>query len=348
MLLRVLSRSSLVAGIALSLLACGGGGGGDDGPLGGSLRVSGDVVDLQTEEAVTGGASVTTSGVAPTPQVTTQGARFVIEGVPENSAFHILASVPPTHRATYSPAVTVTTDDVEGVKAFAVSESFLADMAAAFGVDPSAGKGILLARIVDASGRPRAGVAGTALDVDGIADGPYFLDDAMAANPALTATSASGWAVFFELDPGVAGMSAATGSDLTLDMPVSPVASGAVTVVTVRATDGETTLPTNVSFSRQVFPIFSRRGCEACHSGNGIGRDLGGLTLDGSTNLVYRELREESLARVVVASPATSLVLTMPSREDPPDLHPTVVFPSSSDPDYQLLLAWITEGALDN
>ena len=347
---RPLRPLAIVAGIALSLLACGGGGDDDGGPLGGSLQVSGEVVDLQTGTAVSGAASVSTSGLSPAPQVTSQGATFTIEGIPENSAFHILASVPPTHRATYSPAVTVTTDDLDGVQAFAVSESFLATMSSAFGVNPSAGRGILFAQLVDSGGTPRAGVAASAIIVDGgpSTDGPYFLDAALAPAPTATATSGSGWAVFFELDPGVAGMTASVGSNLTLDMPVSPINPGAVTVVTVRATDGETTLPTNVSFSNQIVPIFERRGCTACHSGNGAGRDLGGLTLDGGNNLIYRELREESATRVVVATPETSRVLTMPSREDPPDNHPNVTFASSTDPDYLLILGWITEGALEN
>jgi hypothetical protein len=107
-------------------------------------------------------------------------------------------------------------------------------------------------------------------------------------------------------------------------------------------------LPSNVSFATQVFPIFAKRGCKACHSGNGPGKDLGGLTLDGSTNLAYRELVEEDPTRVRTQMPETSLVLTMPSREDPPDRHPNVTFTSANDPDYLTILVWIREGAKNN
>jgi len=100
-------------------------------------------------------------------------------------------------------------------------------------------------------------------------------------------------------------------------------------------------------------PIFTMRGCENCHSGNSVGADLGDLTLNGSANLIHKELTVEispthAKTRVDLAMPEASLVLTMPSLEAPPDAHPNVTFQSPSDPDYLILLAWITEGALEN
>jgi hypothetical protein len=53
-------------------------------------------------------------------------------------------------------------------------------------------------------------------------------------------------------------------------------------------------------------------------------------------------------ARVSLMMPKDSLVLTMPSFEDPPDAHPNVTFAGPGDPDYLTLLGWITEGALQN
>ena len=71
----------------------------------------------------------------------------------------------------------------------------------------------------------------------------------------------------------------------------------------------------------------------------GIVRELGRVeAVEGGTDRVH--LR--------VAAPETSLVLTMPSREVPPDGHPTVVFASALDPDYLKLLVWIREGAHQN
>src|SRR5262245_21347873 len=88
-----------LACLALALAACTDNSG--SGVLGGSLTVSGTVNDFQTSAAVAGAASLSTTGLLPPPRITVQGSEFTLDGVPENSAFQILASVPPTHRATY-------------------------------------------------------------------------------------------------------------------------------------------------------------------------------------------------------------------------------------------------------
>jgi hypothetical protein len=332
--------------VAIALAACDFNAG--MAPTGGALTVSGQVVDFQTGAALDAAASVTTSGLMPAPKVTSQGAAFTIEGVPENSAFQILASAPPTHRATFSQAVVVMASNVDGVKSPAVSEAFLATLATAFAVTPTAAKGIMFVHLVDAAGKPRAGVAATNFTIAG-ANGPHFLDANLMPAPAATSSSSSGWAVFFEVPVGVASLAQPATATVTLDMAVSPLNAGTVTIADAKATDGALMLPTNVLFATQIVPIFSSRGCYACHSGGGIGKDLGGLTLDGSPNLIYKELvLERPDTRVRVAAPETSLVLTMPSRESPPDAHPNVTFTSALDPDYLKLLVWIREGAKQN
>src|SRR5262245_21335862 len=110
----------------------------NNGPLGGSRTVTGTVIDFETGDPVSGAASVTTSGVVPPPVVTSQGASFTVEGVPDNSTFQVLASVAPTHRSTFGPSIDVLTEDVSGVEAPAVSETFLETLADAFAVTPSA------------------------------------------------------------------------------------------------------------------------------------------------------------------------------------------------------------------
>ena len=118
-------------------------------------------------------------------------------------------------------------------------------------------------------------------------------------------------------------------------------------------TDGAIVIPTGVSFSQDITPNFERRGCVICHSGSRIGKDLGGLHLNGEANKMYKELVEEisenhAKTRVDLAIPAESLMLTFPSKEDPPDIQSNITFLSSADPDYLLILGWITEGALKN
>jgi hypothetical protein len=107
---------------------------------------------------------------------------------------------------------------------------------------------------------------------------------------------------------------------------------------------------TPVSFSGAVIPIFEKRACQSCHSGNGIGKDLGNLTLDGSAQLMYRELTKEispdfMTVRVNLKAPEQSLLLTLPGPE--PDKHPVTIW-EHTDPDYLTILNWIREGAQQN
>jgi hypothetical protein len=340
---------ALLAVGALLSFGCGG----DDtstAPLGGALTVTGDVYDFQTNAILTADATVSTTGLSPAPTITMSGASFTIDGVLEYSAFPILASAPPTHRVTFNAGVEVTNSDVDGVKAFTVSETFLEGLATAFSVTPSAANGVLLLQLVDASGNPKAGVAASNISLAGLAGAvPRFLDGSLAAAPSATMTSASGVVVIFEVPPGVVSLATPVNATATLQMASSPVGAGTVTIAQVAVTDGPPpTGPTNVLFASQVFPIFSARGCVNCHSGNGPGRDLGGLKLDGGANVVFKELTTENPLRVQTLMPEKSLTLTMPSAESPPDSHPNVTFTGPQDPDYIKILVWAREGALDN
>lgn len=311
---------------------------------GSPVSVHGRVVDFQTGSAVAA-TDLTISGIAPLPAVDLQGTSFTLSGVTQSSAFSVLV-VAAGHRSTLSQVV-VTTASVD-IALPVVAESFVTGLATAFGVAPSSAKGIVLLHLVDATGKPRAGVAAADFTIAGTA-GPRFLDASMMPATAATASTASGWAVFFDVPAGLAGLSQGLSAATTIDMPVLPVAAGVVTIADGVVSAGAPVLPSKVSFATQIVPIFSARGCVNCHAGGGIGKDQGNLTLAGSANLIYKELVEERPnTRVRVATPETSLVLTMPSREDPPDAHPNVTFTGPRDPDYLKLLVWIREGAKQN
>lgn len=340
---------TLALTLALAAAACGNSA--PAGPLGGSLVVSGDVVDFQSGTAISGTATVTTEALIPEPAITVEGASFVLDGVPENSAFQIVASVEGTHRQTYNATTEVFSDDVDGVTSFTVAGSLLASMATAFGITPDPAAGIVLMQLVDSAGAPKANVDGSNIVLAGVTGtAPVkFLDANLAAAPALTSSSTSGWAVIFNVPAGVVSVGTAVNATATLAAPSSPVGANAVTLVRATVTDGMgPPLPTNVSFANQVVPIFTARGCVACHSGGGPGKDLGGLQLDGGVMKIFKELVEEDPTRVTLATPEMSLLLTMPSAESPSDRHPNVTFTGPQDPDYIKILVWIREGAKNN
>ncbi len=325
-------------------------GGGTTPPLGGALTITGQVVDFQSGQPIGVMPDIEVTGVN-AAQVSVDNADFTIKDVPDNSSFQILATAAPTYAPTYSPAIYVTTSDVMGAKAYAVAASYLGQLETGFSVSASSTNGVVLMQLVDSSGAPKSGVPGSDIVLAGStgSSGPHFLDASLAPSTA-TSSSSSGWAVFFNVPAGAVALGQAANATVTLSMTESPVAAGAVTIATVTVTSGAPPpAPTNVSFSQQVVPIFSNRGCTACHSGNKIGANLGDLALDGGANHIYSQLTNPLHPMIIqVANPAKSLVLTMPSYENPPDAHPNVTFTGPQDPDYQKILAWITEGAKNN
>ncbi len=316
-------------------------------PLGGALTVSGTVLDFETSQPIAGNPMVDTAGLNPPPKIVTNGAMFTLSDIPEISAFQVLANENPDYAPTYSPTILAVHSDVTGAKAYAVKTSFVSTLQTGFGVTPD-GKGILLLHLVGPDGTPKQNVAGANVIVTG-ASAPHFLDATLHPSTA-TSSSSSGWAVVFGVPEGTAQLGQAANATVTLSMDAEPIAAGTVTIAEVTVTDGAPpALPTNVSFSQQVVPIFTNRGCVACHSGNGPGKALGNLQLDGGVPKVYSELTgPEDPLRVQLAAPEKSLVLTMPSAEYPPDAHPNVTFTSSTDPDYEKILVWIREGAKNN
>jgi hypothetical protein len=316
-----------------------------------TLAVSGEVVDFVTGLPVDAGATVTVSGVEPAPTVTVTGAQFEIDGIPPFSIVQLLAGAPPAYRSTYNAPLEVAETSITDVGAMVVSNAFVAELEDVFGFAASDG-GIVLAQLTDAAGAAVEGISRNDFGIS-LASMAYFLDANMQPDAAATATSVSGWVVFHGVPAGLATVDAALGSGITITSPQLQVASTAVSIVTAAVTDGEQALPVGVSFAQDVAPIFTKRGCDNCHSGNNIGADLGNLALNGSENKIFKEITNEVSPthlsiRIDVANPAGSLLLTMPGGEDPPDSHPTTTFTGPQDVDYLMLLAWITEGAKQN
>ncbi len=320
-----------------------------------SYSYSGTLVDFEIGQPIAGQATVVVDGISPPPAIAIQGASFDIDGIPPHSVFHLLVGSPPAYHTTYAAAVSVTDASVEGGQVQVVRESYLSLLYETFDV-PASGGSVLIARMVGKDGAGLAGIPADTFQIDNSTEfaGPFFLDENMAPNALLDATSASGYVVFFDLGGGLVSLNAAPGSGYSMQMAPAPTAATTVTLADVEVRIGDAPgLPQNVSFETDVMPIFELRGCASCHSGKGIGKDLGRLSLDGKPDKLYKELVEEvsenyGVTRVDLQNPEASLLLTMPAPEDPRDRHPNITFTGPSDPDYQMILGWIVEGALEN
>lgn len=95
-----------------------------------------------------------------------------------------------------------------------------------------------------------------------------------------------------------------------------------------------------LSYATDIYPIWQARSCTGCHGSSG------GLTLSGSASATYAELFEVA-GRVNLATPSSSLILTKPATLGVSHGGGTR-FASTSDADYQKILTWITQGALNN
>ena len=317
-----------------------------------ALSVSGHVADFESGQPLASPATMATAALVPPPNVSVQGADFTLDAVPPFSTFFLIAGSPPDHRLTYNAPTTVTDQPLSDVTAYAVADAYLTKLRTAFGVNPTSGTAIVFVRLVDDKGNAAAGIPATALAPDATgAKGPYFLDAGLQPTPNATATSASGWLVYFDVPAGV--LKIAAGAGYTLTVADTPTAADSVSLNVGTIAKGSATTPNGVSFLNDVVPIFTTRGCYNCHSGNGDGRRLGDLVLDGSPMKIFKALTIDisptyKVTRTNIGAPEKSLVLTMPSYENPPDPHPTVVFASSADPDYQKILNWIKAGAKYN
>jgi hypothetical protein len=186
--------------------------------------------------------------------------------------------------------------------------------------------------------------------ITGAQGAPHFLDANLGPSTG-TASTSSGWVVLFDVTPGTATLAQAASATVTLQMPSAPVAAGTVTIadIVVVANQPPSGPPSNISFAQQIVPIFTARGCTTCYSGGGIGKNLGDQMLDSGTNHTYSQLMDPAHPMPIdLAAPEKSLVLTMPSYENPPDAHPNVTFTGPQDADYVKLLTWIREGAKNN
>ena len=344
--------------LALLSVACGSDNSSDSENVDAGVEtysISGSAVDFETGAPIQTSVTVTTDGLSPAPAVTLTESRFEVNGIPPHSVFNLLVGSPPNYRSTYGASISIETSSLNDIQVEVASEQYLSDLADELGVAPATGMSVLFVKLVDEQQIPLAGVSANDMSLSEPtgAIGPFFLDENKLGDVNAQESSSSGYVVYFNVSAGKTNLRQ-EGNALTIEMPISPIANTAVTIGRATVRQGADDIPTNISFRDDIVPIFDDRGCTLCHTGGGVGKDLGGLFLDGgSVNRIYKEVTEEisdkfQTPRIDIQTPLMSLMTKLPSADAEPGTHPNVTFASPQDIDFRKIQAWISAGALDN
>jgi hypothetical protein len=325
-------------------------------------RVSGKAMDYFVAGTPLPGAALATDGIDPQLLATSDEAgAFAFEQVPVGSQVFFSAS-----RASYRP-----TRNLVAIADAAVERDLYlmsaADVARQYATDggktPTPGRAFVIAELLRDNGTPLAGVP--LIDVklvDGagapiVAIGPYVVGTGgvvVPVGPTQTEIHDDKARVaFLDVPPGRFSLEVAfldgQGQPQTLTTPVTTAPDGATLVRSGGVGGGGGTgIPANPRFAADVFPRLQTAanggtGCANCHTVGGTGAVA-----------VFNALASDVLASlkakpglIDLADPARSLLLTKPLYEPAPELqnHPNATFVDTNDPDYQLILLWIQQGA---
>lgn len=350
---------------------------GDDGPSpdaapddpSAGVRVSGMTMDYFTGLPAAG-ASLTTDGVTPPSSgVSGSDGAYTLEDVLPGSLFFVDAS-----KANYRPTRSelITTLDVDVTQnLWLVSSADANRQYATLGLTPTLDTAVTFVELVRNNGTPLIDVPLadiTLVDAGGlpVGLGPYFFGLSGDVDADVLVSTAFGTpprarVAFLDVPPGSytmrvnylgggGGGGGGGGEEIrTYEVPVLAVAGGAALGRTGGQDDdgggggGGTPL-----FGANVWPMLQTGsngglGCANCHTANGT---MPALQFD----LPAADTLTAILARpgvVDLANPALSLLLTKPLYELPPALqnHPNATFANELDPNYIVILDWITGGA---
>lgn len=330
-----------------AIAACSDSGSRDPAP---TVRVRGVVADWKTGDLIAG-AVVETVGITPAQTATAdEDGQFDLEAIPING-FIILNVSAAGYVRTLSPAILVEDDDIDDVIAQAVSNTDATAFETGFAVTPEANRGVVLGRAETHTGSPIDGVSLIELLPPGADfDGPFFLD--VNGNPgAGTETTGNGSFLFFNVSSGDIAV-AATAANLAFEQQATVVIADAWSLVDLPGdgpgvggspTPTPSGTPGPQSWETDIYPIFSARGCtgSGCHRPPTNG---GNLRLNQSADAIYAAVA----ARCNLADPPNSLLLIKPLFEAQPNHGGGNIFLTTADPDYQKILRWIDDGAMQN
>jgi hypothetical protein len=332
-----------------------------DGSVNVAQTVSGKAMDYFGAVALQDTA-VATDGIDPPVNATsaTDGA-YTLQ-IPIGSKLYLTAThmnYRPTRNAPISVADMAVSQDV-----YIMSNQDVRNQYTVLGKQPTVGTSFFAADLIRDDGTPLVGIIPAAITlIDGNLQpvpgvlGPYFFGAAGSIDPALATATAYGTpprsrVAFLDVPPGTytlrVNYSTVGATILTVDTPFASAADGATITVMGAAAAGAVTPPPMPSFATDIYPRLQKAangglGCANCHTAGGPGAVL---VYDDPAALVLTNIK--AIAGVVdLATPASSLLLTKPLYELPPlpQNHENATFLSMTDPDYQLFLLWITQGA---
>lgn len=330
--------------------------GADAGPVDPSVRVSGKAKDYFTGAALAT-VSLASEGMEPALSATSDSAGdFAFDTVAPGSVFYLIAT-----RAAYRPT---RGEAVRVEDAAVVADQTVVSVADArrqytsLGLPLTAGKAVVFAELLRRNGTPLVDVPVAdvkIVDTLGaiVGTGAYVFgpNGDLVSNATLAVTTAVGGRSrvgFLDVPPGsyTLEVTYATGggAPMTDRVRVEALADGASLVRTgegggMGGGGGARTFTADI-YPRLQTAANGGLACANCHTAGGLAAIL---PFDGPLQGTYDAI----MARpgvVVTATPETSMLLTKPLYEDPPN-HPNATFLDVNDPDYLVFLAWITQGA---
>lgn len=364
-------RVWLATGICALLTACAGkappaapadasggsGGGGSDGSIDTGQNITGTAMDYFGAVPLPG-TTIATDGVDPPVMATSAADGTYALGVPVGSKLYLLASRS-SYRATRSMPLSMTDQPIMQ-DVYVMSETDVRNQYTTVGKTPTAGTAFLVATLENPDGSPLTGIPLTQVQlldaqnqpVAGVL-GPYLYGSAGTLDANATTTAAYGntpsvRVAFLDVPPGT--------FNLAVTYPQPGGAGNAQNNTTViTAADGatlalsggmmaSTTSNTDPHFSTDIYPKLQRAadgglGCANCHTAGGAGSVL---TYDEAPDTVLTNMKAAT-GVIDLTTPANSLLVKNPLY--PPTNHPNATFLDTSDPNYQLFLLWITNGA---
>jgi hypothetical protein len=328
------------------------------------LSVTGKTVDYFTG-ADLDAVLLATEGMTPAASGTSDAAGNFELRVPPGSAFYAVGSRA-NYRTTRSAPLRVTDQSVMMASLAVVSANDSRRQYASLGLTPTAGRAVLFGLLLRNNGTPLEGVPLadiTLVDAQQapVGLGPYFFGETgdLVSNATLAVSTAFGGKArvgFLDVPPGTytlkvtytagGGGGGGTPEIRTYEIPVEAVGDGAVLAETGGGDDDMTPPAGARTFIADVHPRLQKAangglGCANCHTAGGVGAIL-------QFDLPASDAHAAIIARPGVVSPpataATSLLLTKPLYEDPPN-HPNATFLTTLDPDYVIIMEWISQGA---